>query len=349
MKKRLAIIGILLAVVLVFWWRLRQSSDQGIEPPENLPEPVAASTDPAPVERRAGQSPATAPPPTNSAEATAWQARVEQAKQQQRDDTMEQWRTPIDFYGKVMDETNNPVAGAQVDFICNDLSSEGHSGYKTTSDALGLFELRGASGKFMSVRVTKEGYYTPRENPHGFDYAGESVNFRPDANNPVVFRLRKKGAGEPLLTWAQKGPRPAVSFAIPRDGTPTGISFQAGKRVNPSEADLLVRCWTDDQGKRRGQKYDWRCQLAVPGGGLQETKEEFPFLAPESGYQATVEINMPASLETGWLDDVTRQYYVKLANGTYGRLTFGMVAGGDHYCLVEPYINPSGSRNLEAQ
>jgi hypothetical protein len=267
--------------------------------------------------------------------------------QQQLDKLQDEWRTPIEFYGKVVDEAENAISGAQVNFACNDLSSDGTSYYKAQSDAQGAFSINGIKGKLLTAHVSKEGYYSSKRDNDSFYYAGQDVNFAPDPSNPVVFHLRKKGRPESSLTWAHGGPRPAISFAIARDGTPMGVSFATAKRVSPTEADLVVRCWTDDQGKPHGRKYDWRCQLTIPGGGLQELTEEFPFSAPETGYQTLVEIDMPESLGKDWLDDVTRQYYVKLRNGNFGRLTFGMVAGGDHFCLIEPYINPTGSRNLE--
>jgi hypothetical protein len=347
MKRRSKIIGALFAAALmlftVIWWARSRHGEQ------YLPDPISASTDEvtAPEQKQPPIAAQREIPTTNREDISVRQAKALQDLQQKLDRSQDEWRTPIEFYGKVVDENDHPVVGAQVNFGCNDLSSDGTSYYTAQSDGQGMFSITGIKGKLLTARVSKEGYYSSKRDNDSFYYAGQNQNFVPDARNPVVFHLRTKGNAEPLLTWAQSGPRPAISFAVARDGTPMGISFQAARRVNPSEADLVVRCWTDDQGKPRGQKYDWRCQLTIPGGGLQELTEEFPFLAPETGYQASVEIDMPASLGKDWLDDLTRHYYVKLRNGTYGRLKFGMVAGGDHFCLVEPYVNPSGSRNLE--
>jgi len=76
------------------------------------------------------------------------------------------------------------------------------------------------------------------------------------------------------------------------------------------------------------------------------TDEEFAFLAPESGYKPTAEINMPAGAQ-GWKDDVDLKFYYRLADGRYGRMTFSMIAGGQHFCMIDSVLNPTGSRNLE--
>jgi hypothetical protein len=71
-------------------------------------------------------------------------------------------------------------------------------------------------------------------------------------------------------------------------------------------------------------------------------------LAPENGYIPTNEIAMPVD-DPNWKSDVDVRFYYLLADGHYGRMKFSMVAGGDHFCLIESYLNPTGSRNLEPQ
>jgi hypothetical protein len=86
--------------------------------------------------------------------------------------------------------------------------------------------------------------------------------------------------------------------------------------------------------------------LAVPGGGLVRTNEEFAFLAPESGYEPSFEINMLAD-RPDWNSQVDLKFYYLLRDGRYGRMTFSMIAGGQHFCMIDSVLNPSGSRNLE--
>jgi hypothetical protein len=136
------------------------------------------------------------------------------------------------------------------------------------------------------------------------------------------------------------------NYRIPRDGTPFAIDLASGHATKEANGNLVVQCWTQDQGKPRGQKYDWRCRITIPGGGIITTDEEFAFLAPEMGYKPSLEIIMPAD-RPDWKSDTGLKFYYQLSDGRYGRMTFSMIAGGDHFCLIESFLNPSGSRNLE--
>lgn len=248
------------------------------------------------------------------------------------------WQTPIEFYGKVIDEKSNAVGGAQISFDWVETPTEsGNRRTNTESDAEGLFSLHSQRGPNLGVAVSKEGYYPTsggaRYGPFG------NPDFTPDARNPVVFQLRKKGEGASLVVMKR-------NYGIPRDGTPVSIDLATGATSTGENGNVVVRCWTNDQGKQSGEKYEWRCVVTVPGGGVVLTDEEFAFLAPESGYKPTAEINMPADVQ-GWKDDVDLKFYYRLADGRYGRMTFSMIAGGQHFCMIDSLLNPSGSRNLE--
>jgi hypothetical protein len=252
------------------------------------------------------------------------------------------WKQPINFYGKVVDESNRPVAAAIVNFGWNDLSEHGRSTNQTLSDAAGSFSLLNRTGKRLFVNVGKAGYYTSRQNPLAFEYANPADGlFAPDADNPVVFRLRKQGQTEPLVGVTK-------DYRIPRDGTPVEVDLSSGEKTTPGQGDLKIECWTSERKPESGNRYDWRCVLSVPGGGLTESTNEFDFTAPGEGYRAMDEIIMQTSGDR-WSSDVARTYFMKLGNGKYARLTFRMIAGGDHFCIIESALNPSGSRNLEPQ
>jgi hypothetical protein len=253
------------------------------------------------------------------------------------------WQAPIEFHGKVVDENTNPVAGAKVCFRWVEVPTpEGNRTAMTESDTEGLFSLQGARGPDLAVSVSKEGYYTTRENHPPFKYGFfANPDFSPDPKNPILFHLRKRGAPEPLVGLNR-------SYRIPRDGTPVSIDLTTGATATSETGNFTVRCWTNDQGKKSGEKYDWRCVLTVPGGGIVYTDEEFAFLAPEKDYRPSLEIAMPAD-RSDWNSQVDLNFYFRLADGHYGRMTFSMIAGGHHFCMVDSVLNPSGSRNLEPQ
>jgi hypothetical protein len=111
-----------------------------------------------------------------------------------------EWGMPINFWGRVVDESNEPIANANVHFEWNDISKKGTSDASTKSDSNGFFSLTERRGKRLYVDVGKEGYYSGGDARNAtFEYAQPEMRFVPDQNNPVVFHLRKKGETEPMV------------------------------------------------------------------------------------------------------------------------------------------------------
>ena len=255
-----------------------------------------------------------------------------------------EWRTPIQFYGKVVDESGTPVPNAAIEFSCNDFSWSGTSNYRRTSDRNGLFSISRISGKLLVVHVAKDGYYTSRADNDSFYYAGQNVNFTPNKMIPEVFHLRRIGVADPLI-HIQAPLGGGKSCRIDINGLPVEISLTSGQVTAPGKGDLRVECWVEQNTGT--WKFDWRCRITIVNGGLQGYTEEFPFQAPSGGYAPFDEINMPLSLGDKWGDRAKRSYFLHLANGNYGRMNFEIIPGGDHFFDLESYVNPSGSRNLE--
>jgi hypothetical protein len=250
------------------------------------------------------------------------------------------WQAPIEFYGKVIDENSNPVSSVNIHFRWMELpAKDGARTSDAQSDTEGLFSLHGKRGRSLTVWFGKDGYYSSQGGQKTFLYALGPDILSPDPQNPVVFHLRKQGKPESLVTLNN-------SYRIPRDGTPVSVDLATGANTTGTSGNFVVQCWTNDQGKKSGEKYDWRCLITIPGGGVVPTDEEFAFLAPENGYALTNEIAMPAD-RTNWTSQVDLKFFYRLADGRYGRMTFSMIAGGQHFCLIDSVLNPTGSRNLE--
>ena len=72
------------------------------------------------------------------------------------------WQAPIEFYGKVVDESSNVVAGAKVSFHWVEVPKpDGNKSSTTESDANGLFSLQGAHKPAWPFLLAKRGI-TPR-------------------------------------------------------------------------------------------------------------------------------------------------------------------------------------------
>ena len=265
------------------------------------------------------------------------------SKQDQEKAFLSSFNTPINFWGKVVDQNGNPVDEADVKFSANDKYWEPGSKYTTKSDQNGLFSITKIKGINLSVDVEKGGYYRSPESYGAISYALHDPKERaiPTPNNPAIFVLRKIGETVPLIRVTERPIR------VPKNGTPVEVSFATGQTMAAGQNGLKVECWTEDQNKNAQSQYTWRCRLSVPGGGLVERKGQFSFEAPPDGYMDVVEIEMPQS-SSEWAKGVDKDYFAKLPGDRYARFTFGLTTGGDHFFVMASYLNPNpGNRNLE--
>ena len=251
-----------------------------------------------------------------------------------------EWRMPINFYGRVLDENEQPVPGAKVEFSWTDLSQAGSSQSQTTTDAQGSFSLLNQTGRNLEVRVSKQDYYTPKQHQISFDYAGfwEANYHKPDPQNPVVFHLRRKHHGD-LLS------RGEIRRIIPPNGTPVRFDLLNGGRVSP-DGQLEIAAITNTE-KYPPKIFNWRASIVVLGGGLIEYTDEFPFEAPETGYQPNVDFDMPANAQD-WKRLIEKSYFIRFGSPPkYGRINIRL-NGASQKASVSYWVNPTGSRNVEA-
>jgi hypothetical protein len=320
--KRHRIIPLLAAVLLALglWWLLRAPQ------PKSSPQVVAESgafTSPA------ADVPVDSVPKTESELRQKAVAMIEGV-----------FNTPIEFYGLVVDQNGDPVPDAHVGIGVNNNFNASGSNYSTTSDKDGYFTFNGARGASMGVNVRKDGYYQIHKvSNQSFAYGmgpDGAHQAPPTRDNPAIFVLHRMGTTEPLVRAAQSAP-------VPKDGTPVTVDLMTG-RLSPN-GNLRVEAWTE--APEGGRKFSWRCQVTVPGGGLAERTGQFEFEAPEDGYEESVELGMGQDAEQ-WTSDQQRDYFVKLPDGRFARVKFRMIAGGNHYFVMESFLNPTpGSRNLE--
>src|ERR1700733_7157716 len=186
------------------------------------------------------------------------------------------WNTPIEFYGKVIDENSNPVAGATINFRWATQTEDVSATTATTeSDLDGLFSLQGKRGRSLDVSVGKVGYYNSRRDKTGFLYALASDIYSPDRMNPVVFHLYKKGKGEALI---EKDFPPGIGqiWQLRHDGTLIELDLLNGTQVSAGNGQLKLE-FLRDISNMNVRPFDWKLQITAVGGGLVPTDEEFAF------------------------------------------------------------------------
>src|SRR5439155_9463279 len=81
-----------------------------------------------------------------------------------RSDPKWEWKVPIHFYGRVVDENFSPVPEAKIHFQWTDLSAHGTSQTDGITDCQGNISLGSLQGQRLLVRLTKTGYYVSSSN-----------------------------------------------------------------------------------------------------------------------------------------------------------------------------------------
>jgi hypothetical protein len=260
----------------------------------------------------------------------------------QRDRLLD-WKRPIDFWGKVIDEQDQPVAGAEVEFAWNDLSRAGTSKARLRSAEDGSFALTGKRGKGLSVAVRKDGYHqVPGRFSGSYEYALPHERFIPNPSDPVVFRLQR------MRTFVELHSREVV-LGLPNDGSELRLGVLED-RLN-TNGQIRARIFMGPMNNER-RVSAWRFVITIPGGGFVPIDPTtLPFEAPAEGYVETIEIS--CNPEDDRLPMKKADYYVRMGSlPIFGRIYFQVKPSPrEHYAnsaLRLTYaINLSGSRNLE--
>jgi Carboxypeptidase regulatory-like domain len=222
LRRRYALVAVIAGLAAFTAWRFWHLAEKPITPTVSSSSAIDQSTSKAQLNAAIGGGDSYAQislkSHTKEEAVNMWLERVEKDKKAE-------WKVPIQFYGKVIDENSEPVAGANVHFQWTDLSDKGTAVAETATDSSGRFSLDGVKGKRLSVRVTKEGYYasqTASYKSFEFSNPGENIYYEPDSANPVLFQLRRRGIGAQLI-------KRSVKVVLPGDGTNAKIDLTGGK------------------------------------------------------------------------------------------------------------------------
>jgi len=241
-------------------------------------------------------------PPETPEEKALW----EWWRAMEKADAKFEWKMPIEFYGKIVDQFGEPVAEATVRLTWTAVDDSHETEILSGTD--GLFQFTGAHGKGLNVSVRKQGYLPTRNAGGGFEYASFSDDMFhvPEKGSPVVFRLQKLIGAESVYVFR------AETMAKP-NSPPVILNVEMGKFTDEGNLSFAV----EFGGERTdtGPAYTIRV-TGLNGTELLPTTEEFPFFAPEQGYQGSFVLQQPARREN-YEATKSLKFYVKLAGGRY--------------------------------
>ncbi|MBI1374942.1 MAG: hypothetical protein GC159_19665 [Phycisphaera sp.] len=258
----------------------------------------------------------------------------------------------IEFYGRVIDQDDNPVVGARVvmhRYVMRGTNEDPNP--ETTTDTDGRFTFTGARGTYLSVTaIDREGYIQPPINsvPREFQHPNrEPIRFTPDA--PVVFRLHKTtGKLEPLL-------RVDYYADIPADGTVYSIDFTKKEVIKGAtdDADLQLSV-TRGAVDVTQRSFTWVARIVANGGGIVQTGAEPDLDAiartiPDDRFVAQAEWGFAAD-DKPWRDGIGQEMiFVRSRGGQHAaQLIINLWAYSirdEHPARfrVEGIVNPAGT------
>ena len=278
---------------------------------------------------------------TGSPSLATKRARIEDFKRE-TDAERAMWQAPLIYFGKVVDESNQPISGVQVSYGANSANELGEEVYNTgtvTTDERGMFKIDGVRGINLMVQLSHPNYYAYPDNSTGFDKRAipRKGYFSDNEVNAELFRMHSKG--HPVSLVHRRG-----GADVPVNSGNATVEFD-GQQDKQVIGVLEIEASGNTPKNWSASHYDWSVRLTVPGGGLLESTNQFAFVAPDSGYQESIEINMNKS-RPDWSDTISKSYFVKLSNG-FLRMEIRMRAKTPLYTSLEYFFNPDGSRNLE--
>jgi len=334
--------AVLLALLAAFLWWLNRPTPP-VPTVERVPSPPTPAT-PQPTPQGV-VTPLVYEVPSKGKYQGMGDPRWKWWKDMENRDPAFEWKMPIDFWGKVVDQDGRPVPRAKVRYGWN--STNGSNERFEESNAQGLFSITGITGKFLSVKVEKE-YYHARGGlaGQGFEYAAffEGDYHEPDPENPVIFRLIKKLEAEPLIVGR-------INNLLQYDQGPYYYDLERGKISRQPPSNVGLKFILQRSASPQGQPFDWTWTVKGVNALVQTTEDEFPQMAPTDGYASQWQESQSANAAKFQQDGAAR-LYVQTVENQYAVVDLKLAQPNLRHVGpnlgVKSFFNPkAGSRILE--
>lgn len=221
---------------------------------------------------------------------------------------------PIRFYGRVVDEAESPVEGAEVVFAIRSAplamwtSGESQPGASMTGKD-GIFAISGRGESLTIKSITKAGFREPNVRTYGFSFGGDANKPRDpkhDRSNPKQFLIISQEAFSSTERIQQK-----LSFKW----NGTSYSFNLDPRIGT----ITLKCERQPLAQYQQSDFRWGVDIGCQNFGVVECGQDQDVLpiAPATGYQHRVQYQ--SAIEgVPWRDFGEKSFFLKTADGSYG-------------------------------
>ena len=263
-------------------------------------------------------------------------------------------QSTIHFYGKLVDQKDNPVKGAKIIYEIEKYGlffpSVGRRSVKRGKD--GRFKIRGGNAaKLRILDAILDGYeYLWIENDSSFEYRtfyNDDIRHDPDKNHPVILHIRKREAECCYVLKREYQYR----FNPEKQDKRIGIDLFSAHDSIKHPDDAASKAWDlEISAQNDPDNNQWILTFKTNGekSGIQNAAKEL-YMAPEDGYGQEVSLSIKYSRNS---HDYSRMFalFVRTDNPTaYLRIDLGYTSSGDGLRInFNSFMNPYGERLLES-
>ncbi len=252
------------------------------------------------------------------------------------------FETPIEYHGKVLDESGKAIATAEVKFNAVNNPHEPlspTSEYITFSDSSGYFSITEITGTRLTVNVSKEGYRLIPNDQGSIGYHASAVRKDdgeiPTKAKPAFFVMQKINAPVPLI-------KRRIRKKLPLNGDAISIDLLTGNTRTDGPFKVSI---VSDYDSITNERQNWEAKVVLSNGGFAALKDQVNHEAPEDGYSEEIIFRFDESMDYN-PKSVMNDYYFIVGDGKqYGRMNLYVSSTGA--LGLTYYLNPEGSRNLQ--
>jgi hypothetical protein len=214
---------------------------------------------------------------------------------------------PIVFYGKLEDQSAEPVAGAEI--IGTTFSHYGTTAqFSASSDDNGIFKLDAGTGERMEFMPQRPGYAMASTN--NVELYTQLKTAPADSNKPAIIKMWKLQGVEPLSRFAGR-------YKLNASDTPVYFDFVTQTFV-PTNGDIKITIKRPTGETSSAERPDWSVEIEAVEGGLMKITEgdwATTYWAPVDGYRQKFVLLMSPDALGGWSQNSNALFFVQTRHG----------------------------------